>query len=104
MMVQSLGLEVTEKTVFIVFFLIIFFYLILPNYATDWNRLKNYQRGPYKVHFCQVGSKSSQMFIKAIVDDPKHTTDDTQQTSSNYNSSPSADDSGQVKIGWVFLG
>ena len=86
MMVQALGLEATDKTVFIVFFPKSF--LAHFTICNRLSRLKNYQRGPYKVHFCQVGSKPSQMSIKAIVDDAKHTTDDTQQTSSNYNRSP----------------
>ena len=39
-----------------------YFLTLWPTYATNWNSLNNFDRGPPRDHFCEVWSKSNKWF------------------------------------------
>ena len=59
---KALGLVVSDKKNFESFILKTYFLTPLPTYATNWNGLNNFDRGPPRDHSYEVWSKSNKRF------------------------------------------
>jgi len=59
---KALGLEVSDKKIFENCILKTHFLTPWPTYATNWNNLNNFDRGPPRDHSCEVWSKSNERF------------------------------------------
>jgi len=59
---KALGLVVSDKKNFESFIFKIYFLTQWPTYATNWNGLNNFDRGPPRDHSCEVWSKSNKRF------------------------------------------
>jgi len=59
---KALGLVVSDKKNFESFILKTYFLTPWPTYATNWNGLNNFDRGPPRDHSCEVWSKSNKRF------------------------------------------
>jgi len=59
---KALGLVVSDKKIFENCILKTYFLTLWPNYATNWNGLNNFDRGPPRDHSCEVWSKSNKQF------------------------------------------
>ena len=72
-----------------------------PTSATNWNGLKNFDRGTPRHHFCEVWSKSIKRFqrrcsLKKLLTDAR-TMDDVRRTLKDHKSSLSTSCSGELK-------
>ena len=75
-----------------------------PTYATNWNGLNNFDRGPPRDHSCEVSSKSNKRFqrrccLKNLLTDARTDarTDDGRRTLKDHKSSLSTLCSGELK-------
>ena len=59
---ETLGLVVSDKKIFKNCILKTYFLTPWPTYATNWNGLNNFDRGPPRDQFCKVWSKSNKRF------------------------------------------
>jgi len=59
---KALGLVVSDKKIFENCILKTYFLTPWPTYATNWNGLNNFDRGPPRDHSCEVWSKSNERF------------------------------------------
>ena len=59
---KVLGLVVSDKKNLESFILKTYFLTPWPTYATNWNGLNNFDRGPPRDHSCEVWSKSKRRF------------------------------------------
>jgi len=59
---KALGLVVSDKKIFENCILKTYFLSLWPTYATNWNGLNNFDRGPPRDHSCEVWSKSNKQF------------------------------------------
>jgi len=59
---KALGLVVLHKKIFENCILKTYFLTLWPTYATNWNGLSNFDRGPPRDHSCEVWSKSNKRF------------------------------------------
>ena len=59
---KSLGLVVSDKKIYESFILKTYLLTPWPTYATNWNGLNNFDRGPPRDHSCVVWSKSNKRF------------------------------------------
>jgi len=59
---KALGLVVSDKKIFENCILKTYFLTPWPTYATNWNGLNNFDRGPPRHHSCEVWSKSNKRF------------------------------------------
>jgi len=59
---KALGLVVSDKKIFESCILKTYFLTPWPTYATNWNGLNNFDRGPPRDHSCEVWSKSNKQF------------------------------------------
>jgi len=59
---KALGLVVSDKKIFKNCILKTYFLTPWPTYATNWNGLNNFGRGPPRDHSCEVWSKSNEWF------------------------------------------
>jgi len=59
---KALGLVVSDKKIFENCILKTYFLTLWPTYATNWNGLNNFDRGPPRDHSCEVWSKSNKRF------------------------------------------
>ena len=59
---KALGLVVSDKKIFENCILKTYFLTLWPTYATNWNNLNNFGRGPPRDHSCEVWSKSNERF------------------------------------------
>jgi len=59
---KALGLVVSDKKIFENFILKTYFLTPWPSYATKWNNLNNFGRGPPRDHSCEDWSKSNERF------------------------------------------
>ena len=59
---KALGFVVSDKKIFESFILKTYFLTPWPTYATNWNGLNNFDRGPSRDHSCEVWSKSNKRF------------------------------------------
>jgi len=59
---KALGLVVSDKKIFENCILKTYFLTLWPTYATNWNNLNNFGRGPLRDHSCEVWSKSNERF------------------------------------------
>ena len=59
---KALGLVVSDKKIFENCILKTYFLTPWPTYASNWNRLNNFDRGPPRDHSCEVWSKSNKRF------------------------------------------
>jgi len=79
---KALSLVVSDKKIFENCILKTYLLTSWPTYATNWNGLNNFDRGPPRDHSCEVWSKvvSEEMLFKEIVDARTHarTMDDGQ--------------------------
>ena len=57
---KALGLVVSDKKIFENFILKTYSLTLWPIYATNWNGLNNFDRGPPRDHSCEVWSKSNE--------------------------------------------
>ena len=103
----ALGLVVLDKKIFENCILKTYFLTPWPTYATNWNGLNNFERGPPRDHSCEVWSKSNKRFqrrcsLQEIVDGRTDgRTDDGRQTLKDHKSSLSTSCSGELKISQV---
>ena len=58
---KALGLVVSDKKIFENCILKTYFLTPWPTYATNWNNLNNFDRGPPRDHSCEVWSKSKML-------------------------------------------
>ena len=77
---KALGLAVSDKKIFEDCIFETPYLVVWPNYATNWNHLNNFSRGPPKDHSCEVWSKSNKGFqrrchLSEKVDTRRTTTD-----------------------------
>jgi len=84
---KTLGLVVSDKKIFENCILKPYFLTLWPTYATNWNGLNNFDRGPHRNHSCEVWSKSNKWFqrrccLKKLLTDARMDarTDDGQRT------------------------
>jgi len=59
---KALGLVVSDKKIFENCILKTYFLTPWTTYATNWNGLNNFDRGPQRDHSCEVWSKSNKRF------------------------------------------
>jgi len=59
---KALGLVVSDKKIFENCILKTYFLTLWPTYATNWNGLNNFDRGPPRDHSCEVWSKFNKWF------------------------------------------
>jgi len=59
---KVLGHVVSDKKIFENLILKNYFLTLWPTYATNWNSLNNFGRGPPRDHSCKVWSKSNEWF------------------------------------------
>ena len=59
---KALGLVVSDKKIFESCILKTYFLTRWPTYATNWNGLNNFVKGPPRDHSCEVWSKSNKRF------------------------------------------
>jgi len=59
---KALGLVISDKKIFENCILKTYFLTLWPTYATNWNNLNNFGRGPPRDHSCEVWSKSNERF------------------------------------------
>jgi len=59
---KALGLVVSDKKIFEICILKIYYLILWSTYATNWNGLNNFDRGPPRDHSCEVWSKSNKRF------------------------------------------
>jgi len=59
---KALGLVVSDKKIFENCILKTYFLTPWPTFATNWNGLNNFDRGPPRDHSCEVWSKSNKRF------------------------------------------
>jgi len=59
---KALGFVVLDKKIFENCILKTYFLTLWPTYATNWNGLNNFDRGPPRHHSCEVWSKSIKWF------------------------------------------
>jgi len=59
---KALGFVVSDKKIFENCILKTYFLTPWPTYATNWNDLNNFDRGPPRNHSCEVWSKSNKRF------------------------------------------
>jgi len=81
---KALGLIVSVKKIFESCILKTYFLTLWPTYATNWNGLNNFDRGPHRNHSCEVSSKSNEWFrgrrcLSKTVYARRTTTDDGQR-------------------------
>jgi len=79
---KALDLVVSDKKIFENCIVKTYFLTPWPTYATNWNGLNNFDRGPPKDHSCEVWSKSKEWFqrrccLKKLLTDAR-TMDDGQ--------------------------
>jgi len=92
---KALGLVVSDKKIFENCILKTYFLTLWPTYATNWNGLNNFDRGPPRDHSCEVWSKSNKWFqrrccLKKLLTDARshgRTTDDGRRTLKDHKSS-----------------
>ena len=92
---KALGLAVSDKKIFENCILKTYFLTRWPTYATNWNGLNNFDRGPPRDHSCEVWSKSNKLFqrrccLKKLLTHGRtdgRTTDDGRRTLKDHNSS-----------------
>ena len=60
--IKALGLVVSDKKIFENCILKNYFLTLWSIYATNWNGLNNFDRGPPRDHSCEVWSKSNKRF------------------------------------------
>jgi len=86
--VKVLGLVVSDKKIFENCILKTYFLTLWPTYATNWNGLNNFNRGPPRDHSCKFWSKSNERFQRRsclskkslrTTHDAHRTTDDGQR-------------------------
>ena len=59
---KALDLVVSDKKIFENCIFKTYFLTLWPIYATNWNGLNNFDRGPPRDHSCEVWSKSNEWF------------------------------------------
>jgi len=59
---KALGLVVSDKYIFENCILKTYFLTLWPTFATNWNNLNNFGRGPPRDHSCEVWPKSNERF------------------------------------------
>ena len=59
---KALGFVVSDKNFFESFISKTYLLTLWPTYATNWNGLNNFDRGPPRDHSCEVWSKSNKRF------------------------------------------
>jgi len=92
---KALGLAVSDKKIFENCILKTYFLTLWPTYATNWNGLNNFDRGPPRDHSYEV---SEEMLFKEIVDGRMHArTDDGRRTLKDHKSLLSTSCSGELK-------
>jgi len=91
---KALGLVVSDKKIFESCILKTYFLTLWPTYATNWNSLNNFDRGPPRDHSCEVWSKSNKRFqrsccLKKLLTDGRTDarTDDGRRTLKDHKSS-----------------
>ena len=106
---KALGLVVSDKKIFENCILKTYFLTLWPTYATNWNGLNNFDRGPPRDHSCEVWSKSNKRFqrrccLKKLLTDARthartdaRTTDNGRRTLKDHKSSLSTSCSGELK-------
>jgi len=101
---KGLGLVVSDKKIFENCILKTYFLTPWPTYATNWNLLNNFDRGPPRDHSCEVWSKSNKRFQrrcclkKLLTDAGTHgRTDNGRRTLKDHKSSLSTLCSGELK-------
>ena len=97
---KALGLVVSDKKIFENCILKTYFLTPWPIYATNWNGLNNFDRGPPRDHSCEVLSKSNKRFqrrccLKKLLMDARM--DDGHRTLKDHKSSLSTLCSGELK-------
>jgi len=88
---KALSLVVSDKKIFENCILKTYFLTPWPTYATKWNDLNNFDRGPHRDHSCEVWSKSNAWFqrrccLKKLLTHGR--TDDGRRTMGHHKSSP----------------
>jgi len=101
---KAMGLVVSDKKIFENCILKTYFLTPWPNYATNWNGLNNFDRGPPSDHTCEVWSKSNKRFqrrccLNKLLTDARTDarTDDGRRTLKDHKSSLSTSCSGELK-------
>jgi len=102
---KALGLVVSDKKTFENCILKTYFFTLWPTYATNWNGLNTFDRGPPRNHSFEVWSKSNERFqrrccLKKLLADGRtdaRTTDNGRRTLKDHNSSLSTSCSGELK-------
>jgi len=105
---KALGLVVSDKKIFKSFILKPYLLTLWPTYATNWNGLNNFDRGPPRDHSCKVWSKSNEWFqrrccfYEMLTHARTHAcTHDGRRTLKDHKSSPlSTSCSGELKKNW----
>jgi len=80
---NALRLVVSDKKIFENCIWKTYFWTLWPTYATKWNSLNNFDRGPPRDHSCEVWSKSNEWFQRRCLSKKVYarrtTTDDGRQ-------------------------
>ena len=102
---KALGLVVSDKKIFENCILKTYFLTPWPTYATNWNGLNNFDRGPPRDHSSEVWSKSNRRYQrrcclkKLLTDGRTH----GRRTLKDHKSSLGTSCSGELKTMWFFF-
>ena len=85
---KALGLVVSDKKIFENCILKTYFLTSWPTYATNWNGMNNFGRGPPRDRFYEVCLKSNERFQRRKCLRKKLTTDDARRTTTHDGQRP----------------